>query len=139
MRDSSNNLTRVMVVTNIVMAAAICALVARELFDRPGDVYASGGAAGGKYIAVPIQYAQNREVLMVIDTSSDVMIAYGVDIKGDRIYAASGRTMDQDFKMVSKMRDNYFTGVDPGNRQYYPRAIKDLIEKGEKGEKVPEQ
>lgn len=130
MSDSPNNLNRVLVVTNIVMAAAICALVARELFDAPNNVYAAGGAAGGKYIAVPIQYSQNREALMVIDTSSDVMIAYGVDIRGDKIYAASGRTIDQDFKLVTKTRENYFTGIDSGNRQYYPRAIREALEKG---------
>ena len=130
MKGPPSDITRILVITNILMTAAICVLVARELFDGPESAYASGGAAGGKYIAVPIQFQNNREALMVIDTSSDVMIAYNLDARGDKIHPTTGRTIDQDFKLVAKLKDNYFAGVGAADRQYYPRSIRDALKKG---------
>ncbi len=130
MKGLPSDITRILVITNILMTAAICVLVARELFEGPESAYASGGAAGGKYIAVPIQFQSNREALLVIDTSSDVMIAYNLDSRGDKIYPSSGRTIDQDFKLVAKLKDNYFAGVGAADKQYYPRSIRDALAKG---------
>ena len=130
MNGSPNGITRVLVITNIIMAVAVCVMVARGLFNEPEDVYATGGAAGGKYIAVPIQYTTNREALLVIDTSTDVMIAYNLDARGDKIYPSSGRTIDQDFKLVTKLDNNYFSGGTSSTKNLMPQNIRKSLEGG---------
>jgi hypothetical protein len=127
--NGSNELMRIVLIMNIVLVLAVCVLVGKEFMKDSPKAYASGGAAGGKYIAVPIQFQQNREALIVIDTSSDAMIVYGLDTRGDVVYTASGRTMDQDFKYLLKMKDNFWGGVGPNDRAYYPAGLRDAITK----------
>jgi len=130
--NGSNNLMRIVLIMNIVLVAAVCLLGAKEFMNDSPRAYASGGAATGKYIAVPIQYDVNREVLAVIDTTSDSIILYGVDRQGEVVYPTAGRTMDQDFNYLlksapDKKKDTFFSGVGPNQRGWTPAEIRQAI------------
>jgi len=132
MSGSSNDLTRVVLIMNIVLVVAVCALVAKEFMQSPSNnAYAAGGASGGKYIAVPLQYGQYNEALVLIDTSSDAMVVYQLNQRGDNIYPPTARTIDQDFKILMKMKENYWTGVGANDKGFYPANMRDSLAKSE--------
>jgi len=52
------------------------------------------------------------------------MIAYALDQQGDVIYTAAGRTMDQEFKLLQKLPENFFLNVGPLNKNFWPAGIR---------------